>query len=361
MARGRVSLSVRRATGWTGAVLALSLVGSIGVRLAYSQDTTPAADVSPLTDTWTGDKLDPKWNVSLLGDAQENESSVKVENGLLLLEVQSGDIWNDNDNGLFIWQPANGDFQVTLEMRSIEKSSEAAKVGIMVRDSLNRFGPNVFQMAMPKGHHMQVRTEVGVNSGPGSGCGTAGGPGCNQWENSGDITKMPTVHVRLTRKGNVFTSEYSSDGGKTWGPNHRGDEIVKDTAEVELPDDVLVGIAVTSNAAGTPTVATLGPITFTQLATRPTGKGLIAATATDDGGTPVADVALEVLKGDEVVGTSYNEDFDYRSNTASFFLDPGTYSIRAAEDDYYEAGAPVPFEVATGKVENLKVKVGALK
>jgi len=257
--------------------------------------------VSPLSDTWQGDKLDSKWHVTLHGDAQDyaSDASIKVENGLLRLRVQSGEYWNDNDNGMFIWQPANGDFQITLDMRSITKDSgEAAKVGIMVRDNLDRFGLNVFDQAMPKGHNMQVRKAVGEATGPGSGCG---GDNCVEWgDNSGDISTMKPILKRLTRIGKTFKADYSEDGGKTWKSQHEGDLAAQDTQEVELPDDVLVGIGVTGTAVGAVAEAVVGPFTFTQLAARPTGKGLIAGTATNDGGTPVPDTGLEVLKGTDV-------------------------------------------------------------
>jgi hypothetical protein len=360
MARGSYSWSDHRTAARAGAILALVLVSP---RLGFAQGTTPAADVSPLSDTWKGDKLDPKWHITLHGDAQDfaSESSVKVENGLLRLRVQSGEYWNDNDNGMFIWQPANGDFEIGLEMRSITKdSSEAAKVGIMVRESLDRFSPNVFQQAMPKGHNMQVRKAIGETTGPGSGCG---GDNCVEWgDNSGDISTMQTILKRLTRTGKIFKADYSEDGGKTWKAQHEGDLAGQDTQEVEMPDDVLVGIGVTGTDPGAPTEAVVGAFVFTQLATRPTGKGLVALTGTDEGGTPVPDTGIEVLKGTDVVASSVHPDFSFASNTASFFLEPGAYTVRTAENDTYAAGAPQPIEIKAGALEpEMKLKVGKAK
>lgn len=105
----------------------------------------------------------------------------------------------------------------------------------------------------------------------------------------------------------------------------------------------------------------MGPFTFTQIAARPTGKGLIALTATNDGGTPVADTGLEVLKGTDVVGSSVHSDLIFASNTASFFLAPGAYTVRTAEKDTYAAGTPGPFEIKAGVVQELKVKAGKKK
>jgi hypothetical protein len=133
----------------------------------------------------------------------------------------------------------------------------------------------------------------------------------------------------------------------------------RDQAEIEFPDDVLVGIALTSHNAGQEGEAVVGPIRFTQTAARPTTNGLVALTAVDADGAPVPDVGIEVLKASDIQGTSVGD--VWASNTASFFLPPGTYTARVPEDDYYEAGEAVQFEVKTGEVQVLKVKVGKEK
>jgi hypothetical protein len=229
----------------------------------------------------------------------------------------------------------------------------------MVRANLDRTGANVFAQGMPKGGTMQSRPEAGEASGPGSGCP---GDECNPWgdPDTSTLGDMPTIHQRLTRIGNQITAERSYDGGKTWGGLHTGSLAAQDKVTINLPDDVLVGIAMTSHNSGEVGEALLGPILFTQLATRPTTNGLIAATATDANGKPAADVNLIVKKGSDVVGRSGLEG-DVASNTASFFLAPGAYTIEAAESDTYSAGTPVPFEIKTGVTQVLKVQAGKPK
>lgn len=362
MARGRVSLSVRRLTGWGGAFLGLALVSTAGVRMAYSQDTEPAPEPAahPVTDTWAGDKLDPKWNVTVMGDAQDQEHEVKVENGLLRVTAGGSDIWGQQDNGIFIWQPANGDFQITLEHRALTRTDASAKAGIMVRSSLDTAAANTFLQVMPKGGALQSRFEhAAPDSGPGSGCP---GENCNPWGNPDEEDEnRPVILQRLTRIGTSIKAERSYDDGKTWVGIRLNDFADRDVAEIELPDDVLVGIAMTSHNAGEVGEAVFGRITFTQIATRPTNNGLIAATVVDEDGVPVPETGIEVLKGDERVGTSILVDEALASNTASFFLPPGVYTVRAGETDIYAAGPPVSVELTTGKVENLKLKPGAAK
>jgi hypothetical protein len=219
----------RRFGGWAGAIVALALLGGVGIRTAYTQGTTPPA--SPLSDDWKGDKLDTtRWHVTVMGDAQDQENSYTVQNGLLHLKAGGSDIWGNGDNGLYLWQPANGDFQVTLEIHNIQRTDASAKVGVMVRTSLDKFSPNVFMQAMPKGGNMQVRQPgvdiSGDDTGPGSSCP---GDECVKWgDPDNEDPNRPVILQRLTRTGKSFKAERSYDGGKTWGGLHSGSLATQD-------------------------------------------------------------------------------------------------------------------------------------
>jgi len=359
-------------SGWAWAVVAASLALGLGVRVAYSQGTDPVTAPWPnsnLSDDWKGTNLDPKWHVTLVGDAQADPSvtPVKVDNGLLHLMVDSGETWYGGDSGIYLWQPANGDFQVTLEIHNVSFTSDAAKIGIMVRSSLSRFSPNAYSQAMPKGGNLQIRQPDAVigttDTGPGSGCP---GDDCLKWgDETAEDPNRPVILQRLTRVGDTFTTDRSYDMGKTWGGVHQGALTGQDTATVKLGDDVLVGIWYTTTASGTLGEAVLGPVSFKQIATRPTGNGLLAAMAVDANGKPVADVGLSLNNGTTLVGTTLGEDEGSNpiaSNTASFFMQPGKYTLQAAENDTYSAGTPVPVEIkAAGDVQDLKVQVGKAK
>lgn len=58
-----------------------------------------------------------------------------------------------------------------------------------------------------------------------------------------------------------------------------------------------------------------------------------------------------------IVATSVGDSAN--SNTASFFLKLGRYTVQTAETDTHKAGDPVPFEIKTGQVVDLKVKAKA--
>jgi hypothetical protein len=377
MQRNRDTMFRRHRPVLAAAVLAVILAPGTRNPAAHAQGTTPAPapaaapwPKSDLSDNWKGTQLDPKWHVTLVGDAQAyaGDSSVKLDNGLLHLRVNSSDTWVGGDNGIYLWQPANGDFQVTLEIHNVSFTNNAAKVGIMVRSSLSRYSANAFSQAMPKGGNLQLRQPDAVinnnDTGPSSGCP---GANCVPW---GDATKedpnRPVILQRLTRMGDTFTVQRSYDMGKTWGGVHQGTLTGQDTGTVKLGDDVIVGIwYTTNNSAAGPGEATLGPISFAQMATRPTGNGLLAVTAVDVNAKPVADVGLILSGGSTMLGTTLGQDSKSNpiaSNTASFFLKPGMYAIQAAENKTHQAGDPVPLEIKNaGDVQELKVTIGKAK
>jgi hypothetical protein len=349
MTRGRYRHGFWRTAASTTAILVLA-IAAVPPALAQT--------FAPKSDDWKGTSLAPHWRVTVMGDAQPEANSFTVGDGLLKVIAGGSDIWTDNDNGIFFWQPANGDFEAIIEIRSLKKISDSLnsqKVGIMVRPSLDIHAPHAYMIAMPKGTHIQQRAAVGEQAGPSS-----GDAGRLDWgDGSGN---GPTMHMRLTRLGDKYTAQRSFDGGATWERIHDADHPDTDTVEVALGDDVLMGImvgAIHGFDDTTLTEAVVGPFQYKQLATRPTTNGLIAATAVDANGKPVEGGHLIVKKGADVVATSLTDPGP--SNTASFFLPPGQYTIEASETDLLSAGTPVPFEVKTGVVEELKVSAGKPK
>src|SRR5262249_40067388 len=84
-----------------------------------------AAGIGASGDAWAGDKLDPKWHLTVMGDAQTEPNELKVQNGTLTIHAGGTEFFSGTDNGLFLWQPANGDFEAILEVRSITKISDS--------------------------------------------------------------------------------------------------------------------------------------------------------------------------------------------------------------------------------------------
>lgn len=347
---------VRRTARLAAAILALLLVGSIRARPAGADTFVPQSD------DWKGSTLDlSKWHFSVWGDAQQSEHSAEIKDSALHIIAGGSDIWGDNDNGVFLWQPANGDFQATLEVRSVKMIGSTTPVGIMVRPSTDQHAPEVMVKAVPIGTHLHYRTDFGGQTGPGT-----SSSGSLPWgDGSGN---GPTIMLRLTRTGKTFTASRSDDGGKTWGTLHDADNADKDMVDVDMPDDVLVGIATCAvfDPTGTDrptTEAVVGPFTVTQTAARPTTNGLVALTAVTDKGdfAPGAFFVIKDKDGKEA-GTTKNDITDpATSNTGSFFLPPGMYTVETGETDQFAASVPVPLEIKTGETQDLKITVGKAK
>ena len=356
MERPGGSEALRRTVRLAAVVMAIGLLGGMGPRAAGA-DT-----FAPQIDDWSGNKLDlTKWHFTVWGDAQLSEHSAEIKDGALHIIAGGSDIWGDNDNGVFLWQPANGDFQATLEIRSVKMIGSTTPVGIMVRPSTDLHAPEVMVKAVPIGTHLQHRLEVGGDTGPGT-----SSSGSLPWgDGSGN---GPTIMLRLTRTGRTFVARRSGDGGKTWGTLHDADNADKDMVDLDLPDDVLVGIATCAvfDPTGTDkptTEAIVGPFSFTQTATRPTTNGLIDVTAVDSKMVPVTDALLTVkdMTG-KVVGTTMNDKTDpATSDTGSFFLSPGMYTVETGETSKFAASVPTPFEIKTAQTQDLLVPVGKAK
>jgi hypothetical protein len=65
--------------------------------------------------------------------------------------------------------------------------------------------------------------------------------------------------------------------------------------------------------------------------------------------------------GNEVGNTKLDAATVPTSNTGSYFLSPGTYTVEAGETDLTKASTPMTFTVETAKVKDLNVLVGAAK
>lgn len=347
--------ALRSAARLATAALAITLMGGWGLRPAGAES------FAPQSDDWKGAKLDlSKWHLTAWGDAQQSEHSATIKDGALHIIAGGGDIWGDNDNGVFLWQPANGDFQATLEVRSIKMIGSTTPVGIMVRPSTDLHAPEVMVKAVPIGTHLQHRDQVGGDTGPGT-----SSSGSLPW---GDGSGNGLVLLRLTRTGKTFVARRSDDGGKTWVSLHNANNADKDTVDVDMPDDVLVGIATCAvfDPTGTDrptTEAVVGPFTFTETAARPTTNGLVALTAVTDKGdfAPGAFLVVKDKDGKEVATTKNDVTDPATSNTGSFFLPPGTYTAEVGETDMFNAGVPVPFEIKTGVPQEIAVTVGKAK
>ena len=143
------------------------------------------------------------------------------------------DIWGTSDEFRFAYRQLTGDGTITARVDSLVNTNSWAKAGVMIRQDLTGEAANAALAVTPEnGISFQYRAEAGASSG-----NTAvGGMVAPYW-------------VQLTRTGDVFTAQYSADGA-TWV------DLVTDAAvSVPMDETVYVGLALTSHADGTITVA----------------------------------------------------------------------------------------------------------
>jgi regulation of enolase protein 1 (concanavalin A-like superfamily) len=152
---------------------------------------------------------------------------------------QGSDIWGVADSFMYGFIPWVGDGTMTARVGSVENSSAWAKAGVMFRESLTPGSKHVFAMVTPgHGANIQFRPTTGGQSSSG-----------------GSVEAAAPAWVRLTRTGDAFSAEVSTNG-VTW--------TSIGSATVQMGQTVYVGIAHTSHNAGEDGGATFDDLRITR-------------------------------------------------------------------------------------------------
>jgi hypothetical protein len=173
-------------------------------------------------------------------------SFLLAPNGDITASAQGADIYNTTDEFRYIYKQLTGDGSLTVRVDRLDLTNAWAKAGVMIRESLEPIVKSVHTIVSgSNGFEFQYRPSAGGNT---TQFNTPNGtPALPQW-------------LRLTRKGNTFTGETSSDG-KTWtkivvGTNSSVQDLL-------MNNTVYIGMAVTSHVTGTTTVAQFSNVTTT--------------------------------------------------------------------------------------------------
>src|SRR6266481_5539963 len=124
-------------------------------------------------------------------------------------EINGGgnDVWDDFDECTYAYHEFAGDFDVKVQVVSLQPTARWSKAGIMIRESLAEDSRMVFMRVTPPNLpaladgngandvHLAYRTG-NIN--------TAGDNG-GQHEDGGTAPTYPDMWVRLVRQGSVFT------------------------------------------------------------------------------------------------------------------------------------------------------------
>lgn len=181
------------------------------------------------TVTWRGEDWKTRdFNTALVGYA-------KVEGNTLRLAADGADIWDAKDGFRYLYREIEGDFAATVRLESAPDTNNWSKAGIMLRVQEDETSANVTVLGTHKnGVVMQERLAAGAPSRT---------VGRTTWTNG------TPVYLRIVRQGNRVTGYISTDG-LTWS-------ALADVT-IDLPERVLVGVAVTSHSPGV-----LGEAVFT--------------------------------------------------------------------------------------------------
>jgi WD40 repeat protein len=150
--------------------------------------------------------------------------------GEIALRGSGRDIFDTADGCYFLNQPVTGDFRITVRsLTRPAKTNEWAKAGLMLRESLDAGARNVYLVSTPA-HGMQGQWRATTDDNSNSSAVI-----------SHAALKLPIL-LRLTRRGNTITAQYSRDEGRSFQP--AGQPL---TFNPPLANTVYAGLAITSH------------------------------------------------------------------------------------------------------------------
>lgn len=165
--------------------------------------------------------------------------NVTLNSNIFEITGAGSDIWGVKDEFQFCYKPIKGDFDISSQVLSLTATNMYTKAGIMARVDLDDNSQHVFYQVFPNnsarnknngGCEFQYRLEK-------AGQMKAIYPDPATVGNQYDVA-FPNTWIRLKRIGDVFESYISSDN-KNWK--------LYTTFTMKLPNELLVGLAVTSH------------------------------------------------------------------------------------------------------------------
>jgi fibronectin type 3 domain-containing protein/regulation of enolase protein 1 (concanavalin A-like superfamily) len=180
--------------------------------------------------------LPSPWATSDVGSTGAVGSASRSPSGVFTITGAGADIWGSSDAFRYVYQTATGDCDITARVVSVQNTNNAAKGGVMIRESLNANSRQAMtNLTAVNGLEFLRRTSTGGSTG-----GVAvSGVSAPYW-------------VRLVRSGNTFTSYRSSDG-VTW--------TTVGSVTITMSTNVYIGLLVCSHLNGTLCTTTIDNVT----------------------------------------------------------------------------------------------------
>jgi chitodextrinase/regulation of enolase protein 1 (concanavalin A-like superfamily) len=147
--------------------------------------------------------------------------SASFSNGTYTVKGSGADIWNTADAFNYLYQPLNGDGEISARVNSVQNTNAWAMAGVMMRESLAANSSHA-DVSMTYGNGWSLTSRAST---AGSSTYTNGGTGsAPNW-------------VRLKRAGSIFTS-YKSTDGTNWT------QFAQST--ITMGQNIYVGLAVSA-------------------------------------------------------------------------------------------------------------------
>ncbi|UCG55857.1 MAG: hypothetical protein JSU70_13410, partial [Phycisphaerales bacterium] len=162
--------------------------------------------------------------------------SASESGGVFTITGNGHDIWDSGDNFYYVYKQLTGDGEIVCRVVSHGSGSNTwAKGGVMIRQNNTSGSADAYTV-------ITDNFDGGAGNGAGFQWRDSQGAGAN-WSGTGAATAVDPPHwVRLVREGNTFTG-YHSANGDDWTE-------LPDPHDVVMTDPVLIGLCVTSHAAG---------------------------------------------------------------------------------------------------------------
>jgi concanavalin A-like lectin/glucanase superfamily protein len=186
--------------------------------------------------------------------------STVVTEGVYEITGNGNDIWDNADAFQYYYTELTGDGMMVARVVDVGEGSNAwAKGGVMIRQSTDAGSMHaITALTGSEGGGAAFQRRVATDGSSDSNHGLADGP------------YAPPYWVKTVRIGNDFTGYLSADG-ETWVQ-------AGDTVTIEMADPVLIGLAVTSHAAGELRTVTFDNIAVEHIvATAPEAWAMAAA------------------------------------------------------------------------------------
>lgn len=168
--------------------------------------------------------LAPRWET--VGMGQSGRGSTVWHRGKLILQGEGVEMPEGTERCRFFHARVEGDFELSAKVVIAATANELARVGLLVRENTDAFGPSLFFGRMGDGSLLlRIRQADGMERDVGM---------------SRSFVPLP-CYLQLARRGNGFDAATSEDGVR-WQPFGQCDFV--------LPSAALAGVAVDSGATG---------------------------------------------------------------------------------------------------------------